>query len=147
MMQHEYSVAPADIHWFLGGLETPVERPLIPLDLPKSVKLDFPPDGDTLAAMFSERRTRRAPLDLCPALVLKSFAADSQAVSRLQGCREGLLPSHGNFPDHAYCRVARRRLSKASLGRAEPSFPSSQFSLSNQFSVYPRLCLFGGVFP
>ncbi|HWG05118.1 MAG TPA: ABC transporter substrate-binding protein [Beijerinckiaceae bacterium] len=52
MLQHDHGVAPADIHWFLGGLETPTEHPLIPLDLPRDVKLDFLGEGETLEAMF-----------------------------------------------------------------------------------------------
>jgi 4,5-dihydroxyphthalate decarboxylase len=52
MMQHDHGVSPADIHWFMGGLETPTERPLIPLDLPHDVKLDFLNEGETLEALF-----------------------------------------------------------------------------------------------
>ena len=52
MLQHDYGVAPADIHWFMGGLETPTERPLIPLDLPGDVKLDFLGEGATLQTML-----------------------------------------------------------------------------------------------
>ena len=52
MLQHDHGVSPADIHWFMGGLESPTERPLIPLDLPADVKLDFLNEGETLEAMF-----------------------------------------------------------------------------------------------
>lgn len=52
MLQHEYGVAPADIHWFMGGLDKPTERPLIPLDLPGDVKLEFLGAGETLEAML-----------------------------------------------------------------------------------------------
>ena len=56
MLQHEYAVAPSDMEWFIGGLETPTERPLIPLDLPGNVKLDFLPAGETLQAMLETGR-------------------------------------------------------------------------------------------
>jgi 4,5-dihydroxyphthalate decarboxylase len=52
MLQHEYGVAPCDLHWFMGGLNTFTEQPLIPLDLPKDVRLDFLPAGSTLERMF-----------------------------------------------------------------------------------------------
>jgi 4,5-dihydroxyphthalate decarboxylase len=52
MLQHEYGVAPCDLHWFMGGLNTFTEQPLIPLDLPKDVRLDFLPAGNTLERMF-----------------------------------------------------------------------------------------------
>jgi 4,5-dihydroxyphthalate decarboxylase len=52
MLQHEYGVAPCDLHWFMGGLNTFTEQPLIPLDLPRDVRLDFLPAGNTLERMF-----------------------------------------------------------------------------------------------
>jgi 4,5-dihydroxyphthalate decarboxylase len=53
MLQHDYGIAPADLHWFMGGLSTPTEQPLIPLALPKDVRLDFLPAGKTLEGMFA----------------------------------------------------------------------------------------------
>ena len=41
MLQHDYGVAPSDLHWFMGGLNTFTEQPLIALNLPKNVQLDF----------------------------------------------------------------------------------------------------------
>ena len=53
MLQHEYGVKASDMHWFMGGLNTFTEKPLIPLDLPKDVKLEFLPAGKTLESMFA----------------------------------------------------------------------------------------------
>jgi 4,5-dihydroxyphthalate decarboxylase len=52
MLQHDYGVAPSDLHWFMGGLNTFTEQPLIALDLPKNVRLDFLGPGQTLEGMF-----------------------------------------------------------------------------------------------
>jgi 4,5-dihydroxyphthalate decarboxylase len=52
MLQHDYGIAPSDLHWFMGGLSAPTEQPLIPLNLPKNVRLDFLPAGKTLEGMF-----------------------------------------------------------------------------------------------
>jgi 4,5-dihydroxyphthalate decarboxylase len=52
MLQHEYGVRDSDMHWFMGGLNTFTEKPLIPLNLPPRVKLDFLSAGQTLEAMF-----------------------------------------------------------------------------------------------
>jgi 4,5-dihydroxyphthalate decarboxylase len=52
MLQHDYGVAPSDLHWFMGGLNTPTEHPLIGLNLPKDVRLDFLKPGQTLEDMF-----------------------------------------------------------------------------------------------
>jgi 4,5-dihydroxyphthalate decarboxylase len=53
MLQHDYGVAPKDIHWFIGGLDAPTQRPLLPLDLPASIKIDFLSDGQTLEGMLA----------------------------------------------------------------------------------------------
>lgn len=53
MLEHDYGVAPKDIHWFIGGLDAPTQRPLLPLDLPASIKIDFLPDGQTLEGMLA----------------------------------------------------------------------------------------------
>ncbi|MEA3028183.1 MAG: 4,5-dihydroxyphthalate decarboxylase [Alphaproteobacteria bacterium] len=52
MLQHDHGVRDSDMHWFMGGLNTFVEEPLIPLDLPKDIKLDFLAAGKTLEGMF-----------------------------------------------------------------------------------------------
>src|ERR1700688_1191205 len=52
MLLHDYGVAPSDLHWFMGGLNTFTEQPLIALNLPKNVRLDFLKPGHTLEAMF-----------------------------------------------------------------------------------------------
>lgn len=52
MLQHEYGVLGEDIHWFMGGLNTPTEPPLLPLNLPPTIKLDFLPGSQTLQGML-----------------------------------------------------------------------------------------------
>jgi 4,5-dihydroxyphthalate decarboxylase len=52
MLQHDHGVAPSDLHWFMGGLNTFTEQPLIPLNLPEDVRLDFLGPGQTLEGMF-----------------------------------------------------------------------------------------------
>jgi 4,5-dihydroxyphthalate decarboxylase len=53
MLQHDYGVQAQDMHWFMGGLNTFVEPPLIPLNLPDDIKLDFLAGGQTLEKMFA----------------------------------------------------------------------------------------------
>jgi 4,5-dihydroxyphthalate decarboxylase len=53
MLQHDYGVKAEDLHWFMGGLNTFVEPPLIPLNLPPDIKLDFLSGGQTLENMFA----------------------------------------------------------------------------------------------
>ena len=53
MLQHDYGVRPSDLHWFMGGLNTFTEQPLIPLDIPKDTRLDFLAHGATLESMIA----------------------------------------------------------------------------------------------
>jgi 4,5-dihydroxyphthalate decarboxylase len=52
MLEHDYGMKSEDMHWFMGGLNTFVEQPLISLNLPKAVKLDFLSGTQTLEKMF-----------------------------------------------------------------------------------------------
>jgi len=52
MLQHDYGVRAEDMHWFMGGLNSFVEPPLIPLNLPPAIRLDFLKGGQTLEQMF-----------------------------------------------------------------------------------------------
>ena len=53
MLQNEYGVTIRDIDWFIGGLNTPTQRPLIPLNLPPQVKAQFLPNGETLEGLLN----------------------------------------------------------------------------------------------
>src|SRR4029077_20801097 len=53
MLQHDFGIKAEDVHWFMGGLNSFVEPPLIALDLPKAIKLDFLNAGQTLEGMFA----------------------------------------------------------------------------------------------
>lgn len=56
MLKDDYNIEARDMHWYMGGLVKPTERPLIPLDLPDDIRLDFLPDGETLEQMMVEGR-------------------------------------------------------------------------------------------
>ena len=52
MLQHDFGLEARDMHWFMGGLNSFVEPPLIPLDLPEDIRLDFLSGRQTLEKMF-----------------------------------------------------------------------------------------------
>ncbi len=52
MLQDEYGVKASDMHWFMGGLSAPTQVPLIPLDLPPSIRIEFLTEGQTLEQML-----------------------------------------------------------------------------------------------
>jgi 4,5-dihydroxyphthalate decarboxylase len=79
MLQHDYGVAARDMHWFMGGLNSFVEPPLIPLDLPADIRLDFLSAGQTLEGMFAA-----GELDALLSLYIpRLFLAGSPAIARL----------------------------------------------------------------
>jgi 4,5-dihydroxyphthalate decarboxylase len=53
LLQHDYGIKTRDMHWFMGGLNSFVEPPLIPLDLPDDIRLDFLSGQQTLERMFA----------------------------------------------------------------------------------------------
>jgi 4,5-dihydroxyphthalate decarboxylase len=53
MIQHDFGVMPQDVHWFMGGLDAPTQRPLIPLDLPPDIRLDYLAGEKTLEWMMA----------------------------------------------------------------------------------------------
>jgi 4,5-dihydroxyphthalate decarboxylase len=118
MLQHDYGVKPQDMHWFMGGLNTFVEPPLIALDLPKDIRLDFLSGAQTLEQMFAA-----GELDALLSLYIpKLFLDGSPAIARLfpnYGGRTGLLPPHAHPADHAYRGAARGPLSPAPVGGAQ----------------------------
>jgi 4,5-dihydroxyphthalate decarboxylase len=79
MLEHDYGVRAQDMHWFMGGLNSFVEPPLIPLDLPKEIRLDFLSGQQTLEAMFAA-----GELDALLSLYIpKLFLAGSPQIARL----------------------------------------------------------------
>jgi 4,5-dihydroxyphthalate decarboxylase len=72
-------VTPRDLHWFIGGLNTPTEKPLIPLNLDKDIDLQFLSGGSTLEAMLE-----RGELDALFAIYFpKLFLEGSSRITRL----------------------------------------------------------------
>lgn len=79
MLQDEYGVLPRDLHWLVGGLTTPAEKPLIPLNLPNDVTLEFAGRGRTLEGMFAA-----GELDaLCSIYIPRLFLNGSPDIVRL----------------------------------------------------------------
>ncbi|HWO42399.1 MAG TPA: PhnD/SsuA/transferrin family substrate-binding protein [Candidatus Eisenbacteria bacterium] len=79
MLRHEYGVKMEDVHWFIGGLTAPTQRPLIPLNLPAKVKIEFLPSDQTLEAMLE-----RGDLDALFSIFIPSmFQQGSRRIARL----------------------------------------------------------------
>jgi len=79
MLEHDYGVRGEDMHWHMGGLNAFVEPPLIPLNLPNAIRLDFLKEGQTLEQMFDA-----GELDALLSLYIpKSFLRGAPHIVRL----------------------------------------------------------------
>ena len=79
MLQDDYGVKSEDMRWFMGGLNSFVEPPLIALDLPSRFKLDFLAAGQSLEQMFAA-----GELDALLSIYMpKLFVDGSPAIARL----------------------------------------------------------------
>jgi len=79
VLQHEYGVMMEDIQWFIGGLTTPTQRPLIPLKLPDKIKVEF-----LLADRTLEEMLESGELDALLAIYIPSiFQKGSPRIARL----------------------------------------------------------------
>src|SRR6266700_4268066 len=79
MLKDDYGVAPCDMRWFIGGLNAPVEKPLIPLHLPENIDLQFLSGSLTLETMLE-----RGELDALFSIYLpKLFLEGSPRIARL----------------------------------------------------------------
>lgn len=52
LLQDDFGVAPADIHWIRGGIDTPGRPEKIQLQLPPGVRLDDAPAGTTISELL-----------------------------------------------------------------------------------------------
>ena len=95
MLQHQYDVNSEDIYWFIGGLNSPAPRPLIPLNLTEE-------EARIFVAGKRWRHARDGELDALPLCMLPAlFQSGSPRVMRLfpnyRG-RAGLLSPYPIFP-------------------------------------------------
>ncbi|MBI3375503.1 MAG: ABC transporter substrate-binding protein [Betaproteobacteria bacterium] len=52
LLQDDFGVAPADMTWVRGGIDTPGRPEKVPLELPAGIRLEQAPEGETISAML-----------------------------------------------------------------------------------------------
>jgi 4,5-dihydroxyphthalate decarboxylase len=97
MLQHDYGVKPSDLHWFMGGLNTFTEQPLIPLNLP-DVRLDFLPPGRTLEAMLEAGELDALLSIYLPQLFLKGSPRIARLFPNFKEVEQDYYRRTGIFP-------------------------------------------------
>lgn len=134
MLKDEYGITPEDLRWFIGGLSTPTEPPLVPLNLPGKIALEFLAKGHTLEAMFADGQ-----LDALFAILLpRMFLAGSSEIARL-------FPNHRAIEEDYYRRtkilpIMHTVVIKKDVYRANPFIAASlyrAFSESRDRAVEP----------
>ena len=125
LMQDEYGVRPEDIHWFMGGLEAPVQNPLLPLTLPDRIKLEFVRNGLTLEDMMA-----RGELDALFSIYLPpSFLRGDMHIERLfpdyKLAEQAYFKKTGIFPI-MHTVVLRRDIHEANPWAARNLFAAFQ---------------------
>jgi 4,5-dihydroxyphthalate decarboxylase len=54
LLEDDFGVKPADVHWIRGGIEEPGRPEKITLSLPSGVRLDNAPEGRTISQLLAE---------------------------------------------------------------------------------------------
>lgn len=98
MLHDDYGVAPRDMQWIVGGLTKPVEKPLIPLNLPDEISLEFAGSGKSLEDMFAAGELDALISIYIPRLFLSGWPGitrlfpDFKAQEQDYFCRTGIFP-------------------------------------------------------
>ncbi|OGQ17834.1 MAG: 4,5-dihydroxyphthalate decarboxylase [Deltaproteobacteria bacterium RIFCSPHIGHO2_02_FULL_60_17] len=79
LLQHEYGVAPGEIHWLQGGEEQPGRKDRVDFELPRGVRLDGIPQDRTLNEMIESGEIDALMSPRMPSCFLRG----SPSVSRL----------------------------------------------------------------
>lgn len=98
MLQDDFGVRAADMHWHMGGLQTPTETPLVPLDLPKDIRLDYLAPGMTLEAMFEAGELDALASIYLPGLFLKKAPCIRRLFPNYRQVEEEWWRRTGIFP-------------------------------------------------
>ena len=122
ILEDDFGVQPADIHWIRGGIEEPGRPEKISVKLPPGVRLDDAPEGETISALLDRGEIDGFIAPRPPRIHRTRASGCRLALSRPCRRGEGLVPANRNFPDHASDRRpphARRHPSVAAGRRVQ----------------------------
>ena len=103
ILEDDFGVMPADIHWIRGGIEEPGRPEKITMKLPPGVRLDNAPEGATISGLLDAARST-ASLRRARRPSRRRQSQRGLAVSRPGRRGEGLVQAHRHLPDHALDR-------------------------------------------
>ncbi len=98
LLDDDYGVKPADIHWIRGGIEEPGRPEKLAINLPAGVRLDDAPEGATISALLERGEIDGFIAPRPPSLVVKGHPhvgwlfPDPTAVAKDYFKRTGFFP-------------------------------------------------------
>jgi len=98
MLQHDYGVAPEDMHWFIGGLNRPGEKQRLQVDLPEKIKHEFLPAGETLERMFEAGKLDVLLANQIPSIFLKRSPRIARLFPNYKQAEQDYYRRTGIFP-------------------------------------------------
>lgn len=98
MLQDEYRLAPRDMHWIVGGLTKPAEKPLIPLNLPDDISLEFAGSGKSLEDMFAASELDALISIYIPRLFLSGWPGIARLFPDFKAQEQDYFRRTGIFP-------------------------------------------------
>jgi 4,5-dihydroxyphthalate decarboxylase len=98
LVQHEYGVSPTEISWFMGGQDTPAPAPLVPLDLPVDIHLEFIPEDKTLEGMLADGELDALFATYIPNLFLNGSAKIARLFPNFKEVEQDYYRRTGIFP-------------------------------------------------
>ena len=98
LVQHEYGVLPQEMTWFMGGQDTPAPAPLVPLDLPSDIHLEFIPEDKTLEGMLAGKELDALFATYIPNLFLNGSPEIARLFPNFKEVEEDYYRRTGIFP-------------------------------------------------
>jgi len=98
MLQDDYGVLASDMQWFMGGLTSPTQSPLIPLALPPEIQIEFLAAGQTLEQMFLDGELDALFSIYLPSIFLKNLPQIKRLFPDFKSVEQEYYRRTGVFP-------------------------------------------------
>lgn len=98
ILEHEYGVKPADLHWFTGGQEKPGRIEKFKLDLPQDVRIERIGENQTLNAMLESGEIDAIIAPRAPSCFLNHSPNVKRLIENYEEVEKDYFKRTGIFP-------------------------------------------------